>query len=551
MTKRIFRSICIVAITVFLAALVLILGVLYDHFSTVQANQLRMQTDIAAHGVEQNGMDFFEGLDIGDYRITWVNADGDVLYDSSTDTSDMENHGEREEINEALKNGYGESERRSETLMEHSLYCAKRLADGTVLRLSVAQSTVWVLVLGMLQPTCAVIIFALLLSLLLANRLSKKIVEPLNSLDLDKPLSDEGYDELAPLLRRIDSQQKQLRRQETRIQRKRMELEAVTGSMNEGLVLLNTEGQVLSINRAAAALLGTYTDCIGQNILEINRMPELYDLLNRSLEGERCETTVDLAGGRYQLDASPVISNEVVSGIALLMFDVTEKESSEQMRREFTANVSHELKTPLHSISGYAELLSNGMVKPDDVGTFAEKIYTEAQRMVHLVEDIIRLSRLDEGAEDMKREETDLYQLAAETVRSLEPVAEKAGVKLNLTGESVSICAIPQLVGAMIYNLCDNAIKYNRKNGRVNVNIALSGTEAVLTVKDTGIGIPPEHQTRVFERFYRVDKSHSKAVGGTGLGLSIVKHSARIHNARLELQSVVNEGTTVTVRFPK
>jgi len=550
-TKRIFRAICIVALSVFLAALVLIMGALYRYFSQVQKNQLRMQTELAAHAVEDQGVSYFEGFETEDYRITWVDNDGTVLYDSKSDSNEMENHLEREEIKEALEDGYGESSRYSSTLMERSLYAAQRLEDNTVLRVSIAQSTVLTLVLGMAQPICIVIIVAFVLSFVLASGLSKKIVKPLNELNLDDPLSNDDYDELSPLLRRIDSQQKQLREQALELNRKQDEFDAVTMSMNEGIILVNDKGKVLSINRAAANLLETDKSCIWQDILTINRTLEIQELLEKALNGESAEKIVELSGGEYQVDVSPVTSEDSVSGAVVLIFDVTEKERSEQIRREFTANVSHELKTPLHSISGYAELLTNGMVKPEHIGQFSEKIYSEAQRMIRLVEDIIHLSQLDEGASTMKYESVDLYNLAKENVHILSAAAEEAKVKLLLTGESVTTKGIPQLISGIIYNLCDNAIKYNRENGTVLIDVSSDNEGVCLSVADTGIGVPAEHQSRIFERFYRIDKSHSKEVGGTGLGLSIVKHAAKIHDAKIELHSVVNEGTTITVYFPK
>lgn len=551
MTKRIFRSICLVALIVFLACLVLIMGVLYGYFSGVQKDQLKMQTNLAAQGVTNEGSDYFEGLDTKDYRITWVDSDGTVLYDCQTDSAEMENHLEREEIQEAFEKGYGESERFSSTLMERSLYSAKLLEDGTVLRLSIAQNSILTLVLGMMQPICVVFAVAIVLSLILAYRVSKKIVKPLNELDLDEPLSNDGYDELSPLLRRIDSQQKQLKRQANKLQKKQDEFNAVTMSMNEGLILLNPQGTILSINRSAMELLDTDNYCIGKNILTVNRNLTLQEVLSGAVTGKRTEKVLEVHEGHYQVDASPVISDGAVSGIVLLFFDVTEKENAEQMRREFTANVSHELRTPLHSISGYAELIKNDMIEDKDIEPFASKIYFEAQRMSRLVEDIINLSHLDEGAADMEYEDTDIYAVAEKTLRSLEAEAESAKVALELLGESTIVRGIPQLLNGIVYNLCDNGIKYNRENGKLTVSIETRESEVLLSVRDTGIGIPSEHQSRIFERFYRVDKSHSKEVGGTGLGLSIVKHAAKIHDAKIDVDSTPGIGTVVTVHFHK
>ena len=550
MTKRIFRSICFVAIAVFLASLILIMGVLYSYFSGVQQRQLQMQLELAAQGVANEETAYFDDLKVRDYRITWIAADGTVLYDSDALSSDMENHLEREEIKEALATGYGESRRYSATLMDRSLYAAQRLEDGTVLRLSIAQSSILTLVLGMAQPISIVIVLAVVLSVVLAIRLSKNIVKPLNEIDLDHPLSNEGYDELAPFLRRIDSQQKQLRRQKTRLEQKQAELDIIIGSMSEGMVLLNEHGKIVSINPAAMALLGVEKSPVGADMLTVSRNLSLNDILRQTLQGQSVVETVSLETGQYQISASPIMSEGKVAGAALCFFDVTEKEKAEQMRREFTSNVSHELKTPLHSISGYAELLQNNMVKQGDIVPFAGKIYREAQRMTSLVEDILSLSHLDEGAEDMEWIEVDLYELAAKAIAGLEAEAKAAEVKMSLHGEYCSLHGIPQLLHSILYNLCDNAIKYNKNGGEVTVSVERQDADAVLTVSDTGIGIPAQEQARIFERFYRVDKSRSKEVGGTGLGLSIVKHAVLIHHGTIEVDSAVDEGTTITVRLP-
>lgn len=550
MTKRIFRSICLVALTVFLASVTLIVGVLYEYFSNVLQTQLKMQTGLAAQGVRNEGIAYFHDLKVTDYRISWIDMNGNVLYDSKSDIAEMENHLEREEIQQAIIKGYGESRRYSVTLTERSLYCAQKLEDGTILRLSISQRSILTLLLSMVQPFVFIVLIALFLSVVLAEWISKKIVKPLNEIDLDQPLSNEGYDELSPLLRRIDSQQKQLRAQKAKLIQKEDELNTIIGSMNEGMILLNQKGKIISINPAAGKLLDADTDCIGSDMLSLCRNLELQEILTKALHGEQGENTIRLHGESYQIDADPIISENTVKGAALFFFNVTEKEKAEQMRREFTANVSHELKTPLHSISGYAELLKNDMVKDEDKIPFAGKIYDEAGRMIRLVEDIISLSRLDEGADDMRRENIDLYALADKAVQSLEPQAEAAGVALKLTGVPAVLTGVPHLLYSVIYNLCDNAVKYNHKNGKVTVNIQNESSTVVLSVQDTGIGIAPEHQERIFERFYRVDKSHSKAVGGTGLGLSIVKHSVKVHHARIELKSLVGKGTTVTVTFP-
>ena len=551
MTKRIFRTIFFVAISVFLASALLFMTVLYDYFSAVEQNQLRTQLQLASQGVMNEGREYFDGLESQNYRITWIGTDGRVLYDSVSDADNMENHFEREEVKEALAEGYGESSRYSSTLTERYLYSAKRLPDGTIIRLAVTQNSLLALTLGMLQPIIVVFAIAVILSIILASRLSKKIVKPLNEINLDEPLSNDEYDELSPLLHRIDTQQRQIKRQKEELKRKQSEFEAVTGGMAEGIILLNQNGTILSINSAASKLLDTNSLAIGKDILSVNRSLALTKLLYKAENGEHAETIIEFGNEKYQFDASPVLSNNEVIGIVMLLLDVTEKEKAEQMRREFTANVSHELKTPLHTISGCAELLANGMVKSEDITDFSKQIYTEAGRMIRLVEDIIKLSHLDEGADNMKWEETNLFSIANSVIKVLTPEAKNAGIVVELRGESAAIYGIPQLLESIVYNLCDNAIKYNRKGGSVSVTVQDEKEFITLSVADTGIGIPVEHQKRIFERFYRVDKSHSKEIGGTGLGLSIVKHAARLHSAVIEIQSVVDGGTTVTVKFPK
>lgn len=550
MTKRIFRSICLVALAVFLASMVLIMGVLYEYFSDVQQAQLKMQTGLAAQGLDHEGLAFFRNFEVSDYRITWIAADGTVLYDSELNTAYMENHLEREEVVDALAKGCGESRRYSATLMERLLYSAQRLSDGTILRLSISQNSILTLLMGMTQPICMIFGIALVVSVSLAIQISKSIVKPINQMDLDNPMSNEGYDELAPFLRRIDSQQKQLRWQEAELYQMQKEISTIIGSMNEGMVLLNRRGKIISINSAAKRLLGAPPECIGEDMLSLCRNLDLQEILFKALEGEAGERRIELCGESYQIDANPITAENTTGGVALFFFNVTQKERAERLRREFTANVSHELKTPLHAIAGSAELLANGMVKDADRMDFYLRIQGEAQRMIHLVEDIIRLSHLDEGAGDMKREETEMYALAEDTVKILQAEMRRDDIVIVLHGEPAVIYGIPQLLQSIIYNLCDNAIKYNRPGGSVTVSVLERDNEVLLTVADTGIGIPLEHQARIFERFYRVDRSRSKELGGTGLGLSIVKHAARLHDAAIDLHSAVGEGTEITIHFP-
>ncbi len=550
MTKRIFRSILLVAAAVLLASFVLITGVLYDYFSNNQMEQLRAQTALAAQGVEKSGEGYFAGLGSHGTRLTWIAADGTVLYDSTATAAKMENHADREEVSSALKTGMGESTRYSTTLMERQLYCAQRLHDGTVVRLSCEQYTPLMLVLGMLQPVIVIAAAALAVSGVLASGLSKRIVRPLNELRLDEPDKIETYPELAPLTDKLRSQQNQLRAQEKELRQRRDEFDAATENMIEGLVLLNERGTILSINKSATKLLDISRYCVGKDILLLNNSRQMQELLGRVRSGEHCEMPVEHGGVSYTVYASPVVSGERVAGTVLLVLDMTEKEKAEKLRREFSANVSHELKTPLHTISGCAELLANGMVKPDDIPRFAAQIQSEAKRMITLVEDIIKLSHLDEGAGDMQRCDVDLAAIARTTVENLQSAAKAADVALSVNAcPAVIKNGIPQLLEAIVYNLCENAIKYNRPGGFVKVSVEKNADGTVLTVEDNGIGIPTEQQERIFERFYRVDKSHSKAVGGTGLGLSIVKHAAALHNAKISMHSAPDEGTSISVVF--
>lgn len=551
MTKRIFYSIMLAAIGVFLAVIVLFLLVLYDYFSGVSRSQLRVEAELAAKAVSAEGTAFFDGLQTDNYRITLISPDGAVLFDSETDADKMENHSEREEFKQALTEGYGESSRYSATLTERYFYCAKRLPDGNVLRLSAVQNSLLTLIMGMGSQICAILAVAAVLSAVLASRLSKRIVKPLSELDLDDPLNNDCYDELSPLLKKIDNQQKSLRRQSEELERKRIEFETITNGMSEGLILLDPNGAILSANSAAAGILDFKTNDLPKDILSVDRDLRLSELLNRTRNGEYSQMLRELHGRKYQFGASPVKSGANVSGAVLLLLDVTEKERSEQLRREFTANVSHELKTPLQTISGCSELMKNGMVKQEDIPEFSEKIFTEAQRMICLINDIIRLSRLDEGAVDMERVNVDLYTLSEDIISSLQAAAGSADVALNIRGEPAVIYGIPQLLHAIIFNLCDNAVKYNHRGGSVDITVKNDDNCVLLTVSDTGIGIPPECTERIFERFYRVDKSRSRSIGGTGLGLSIVKHAAQIHNAEIKIESSVGKGTSITVIFPQ
>ena len=549
MTKRIFRATLLVGVAVLIASLALVMGVLYSYFGRVQESQLRAELSLAAVGVEKNGTDYLRALQSHQYRITWVRADGTVVYDTQVDAETMENHAQRQEIQQALAAGEGESSRYSSTLLQKTVYYAQRLPDGTVLRLSAVRVTAGVLVLNMLQPILLVLAAALILSGVLAGRLARRITEPLNRLDLEHPLENDTYEELAPLLRRMEHQRRQIDRQMGELRQRSEEFDQITGSMNEGLVLLDEAGAILSINPAARRLLDADGDCVGQDFLTVDRDVTMSDALRQAAEQGHSEFRGERNGREYQFDVTRIQTEGRTAGTVLLVFDVTERAFAERNRREFTANVSHELKTPLQGIIGSAELLENGMVKQEDVPRFVGHIRAEAQRLVTLIGDIIRLSQLDEG-EPMPTEPVELLAVAREVAENLRSAAETRNVTVEVTGTPATVSGVRRLLYEIVLNLCDNAIKYNTEGGRVEVEVAQDGGTAAVTVRDTGIGIPPEHQSRVFERFYRVDKSHSKASGGTGLGLSIVKHAVQYHHGVIQLKSEVGKGTEIRVTFP-
>ena len=550
MTKKIFRSIVLVAAVVLLASLVVIVACMYRYSADAQERQIRDDLSLAAAGVSADGAEYLQKVAPSRFRLTWVAADGTVLYDTKADAGQLPSHADRSEIREALENGTGESTRYSATLLEKTLYYARRLDDGTVLRISVSRATVWVLVVGMLQPIVILLLIVLVLSAVLAKRLSKHIVEPLNELDLEHPLDNDSYEELAPLLGRISRQREQIDRQLRELQRKTDEFSQITRSMQEGLVLLDNHWTVLSINPAAQRLFGADAGCVGEDFLTVERSHEMSAAIEAAMQNGHSEFRLRKNGRIYQLDLTRIDSGGEVAGAVLLTFDITERENADQNRREFTANVSHELKTPLQGIIGSAELLKNGMVRPEDTARFVGHIRSEAQRLVTLIDDIIRLSQLDEG-DEMPTETVDLREIAQEAAEDLRGAAEKKHVSLSLEGEAAPVTGVRRLLYEIVYNLCDNAVKYNVDGGGVSIRVEQDGQTASVTVADTGTGIAPEHQGRIFERFYRVDKSHSKASGGTGLGLSIVKHAVQYHHGSIELQSAPGKGTTVRVFFPE
>ena len=556
MTKKIFRSILLAAVSVLLASLVIIMGCLYDYYKGVQEKQLRDELRLASYGVEAGGSGYLEQLaspyrfaSVADCRLTWIAADGKVLFDTHVPAAEMENHADRAEVREAMAEGESGGVRYSETLTERTLYYAQRLTDGTVLRISISQLTVFALAMGMLQPILLTAIIAAILSALLAHRMAKSIVAPLNRLDLDRPLENDAYEELSPLLGRIHQQHRQIEAQLRELRRKTEEFEQITENMSEGLVLLDRKGVILSINPAARAIFHASSACVGQDFLVVDRDHEINLAIQTALEGGHSEVRAMRNDREVQFDISRITADGAAAGTVLLAFDVTEQAAAERSRREFTANVSHELKTPLQSIMGSAELLENGLVKQEDLPQFVGVIRTEAARLVALVEDIIHLSQLDEGIAPAK-EEVNLLELADSAASALRERAEERRIDLSVTGKDAVVNGVRGFLYEMFYNLIDNAIKYNIDGGKVEVTVLTGDTAATVSVKDTGIGIPLEYQVRVFERFFRVDKSRSKASGGTGLGLSIVKHIAQYHHADLSLHSRIGEGTDISVVFP-
>ena len=553
MTRKIFQSMIAVVVSVLLLSLALITGVLYEHFESAMLDQMRTPASFVEQGVKEDGMKYLDEMSSSQCRITWIEADGTVKFDNRSDPGTMENHADRAEVKEALENESGTSIRRSSTLSEHTLYYAKRMQDGTVLRLAMSQRSVLFLMGGMISPVVFIFLAACALAGVLSYRVSKKIVKPLGSIDLQHPEQVETYDELSPFLQRIAAQNREIRSQMEEIRKQQQEFSMITENMSEGLFVVDRNYQILSYNRSAVRIFGMAPESVPENLLAVNRSEGFRSVVDSALKGRHAQENLELDGRVYQIIASPVCQQEDaldLVGAVILTLDVTEKEAQEQYRREFTANVSHELKTPLTSISGIAEIIRNGIVRPEDIPHFAGKIYDESQRLITLIGDIIKLSRLDENQVPMERESVDLLETARDVVQQLASVARKNGVTLVTNGSHGVVNGVRQVLGEMVYNLCENAVKYNRPGGRVWVDVRQAADHVELCVKDTGIGIPAAEQGRIFERFYRVDKSHSKAVGGTGLGLSIVKHGAALHHATIHVDSEPGEGTAITLTFP-
>lgn len=550
MNKKIFRASFFTSLLVLLVSFVLIFSVLFNHFENQIFNELKSEEGYISYALEKEGISFFDNFTDSNKRITLIASDGTVLADTSAGALQLENHGDRKEVKDALQYGSGMSSRYSDTLMQKTLYYATKQTDGTILRVSTTQSSVVNILLSLLQPLIFIIFAALVVSLFLSYRTSQAIIKPINALNLDNPTDNEEYEELSPLLKKISAQKKTIGKQIKEAERKQEEFKLITENMSEGLLVIDKDANVLTYNQAAMHLLEIHEVPHG-SVLMLNRTKGFREVIEKALNGVRAQSDITLDEHSYNLIANPVYENEKIIGAVMVIIDVTESVHREQLRREFTSNVSHELKTPLTSISGFAEIMKAGGTPDDTVIDFSTSIYDEAQRLISLVSDIMKISELDEKSMQLESKKIDLLEISNDIVKRLKPLADKNNITVNIIGQSAYISGTRKILDEMIYNLCDNAIKYNKKNGTVDIIINVTDSNTSLTVRDTGIGIPKSEQGRVFERFYRVDKSHSKLVGGTGLGLSIVKHGAAYHNAEIRLESIEDKGTSVTVSFCK
>ena len=550
MNNKIFKSSFLTTLVVLIATIALIMGVLFDFFEDQIQKEIENEAEYLAQAVENEGIQFFDSFDVNENRITLISADGTVIFDNQIDAASLDNHAEREEIKQAMETGSGISTRYSKTLTEKTVYYALKLSDNNILRVSTDQYTVVTILLGMVQPLLIVLIIAFVLTIILSSRVSKAIIKPINELDLDCPENNETYEELTPLLKKISIQKQIITKQLSEAHQKQEEFNLITENMNEGFLVIDKNTNILTYNSAALKLLGVESTEL-KPVLSVCREKNFRDAVDLVLSGEKSVNMMERLGRTYRIIANPVFENDSVIGAVIIIIDVTEIEKGDEMRREFTANVSHELKTPLTSISGFAELMKNGDVAGETVVDFSKSIYCEAQRLISLVNDIIKISELDEGNFLAENERVDLYDLAGEIIERLKSEAAKKNISFSLIGSQVEVLGVPKILDEMLYNICDNAVKYNKENGTVDIIINQTDKKVNVIVRDTGIGIPQEHQQRVFERFYRVDKSHSKKVGGTGLGLAIVKHGAIYHNAEIKLESEENKGTTITLTFDK
>ena len=551
MFKKIFRSSLLTAMIVLLASIFLIMGILHGIFENQLEDQLQKETAFVATAIENEGISYFDNLSKDGDRVTLIDKDGTVLADSQVDVSKLENHGDREEVKQAETEGRGQSVRYSSTMTEKTVYYAQKLDNGQILRISADQFTIVTILLGISQPIAIVVIAAIVLSLILSTNVAKHIVEPINDLDLDEPMENTVYDELSPLLRKIAHQNSTIEEQLKEARQKQEEFRIITDNMSEGFIVIDNQMKILTYNAAALKLFGAEQKT-PENILALSRSKPFRDAIYKSLDGEHSQAEMTTDERVYSIISNPVYDTEQeVIGAVIVVIDITEISRREQLRREFTSNVSHELKTPLTSISGFAEIMKLGGTDEATVVDFSRSIYDEAQRLISLVSDIIKLSELDDGTIEYEPETVDLYTLSLEIASRLSPQAQEKKIHFTVNGEKAEITGVRKILDEIIFNLCDNAVKYNRSGGDVKVSVKNSADTVTVTVSDTGIGIPTVQQDRVFERFYRVDKARSKSIGGTGLGLSIVKHGVMYHNAQISLESKENEGTTVVINFPK
>ncbi len=551
MTKKIFKSIMLVCSVVFVLGLAFVLGILYRYMGKEIGDELLKEAYYLAPGVESQGEDYLEKIRTKNSRVTYIDTDGTVLYDSEANASQMEDHSQREEVVEAARQGAGEAQRTSTTLSEKTIYYALRLSDGKILRVSSTQYSVFALVYQMIVPVLWVLLLMMVLSGIFASKISKKIVEPVNDLDLEHPEENQAYEEVAPLLSKIHKQNRQIKEQLEIARQQQEEFSIITENMQEGLLVIDAYTMILSGNSSVWRLFKVKNPKTGESVYSLNREEEFRKVIEKVLEGIHGDTILKIDGESVRLIANPVNRDRETVGAVLLLLNVTEKVERENLRREFSANVSHELKTPLTSISGIAEIMEDGFVRPEDIKSFAGRIYKEAQRLIQLVEDVIKISQLDEGEVPFEWQKEDLYGISRDVFENLKERAEQQNIHLYISGDRVIACTVRPILEEVLYNLCDNAIKYNKEGGTVNLLLSEERDMVKVVVKDTGIGIPKEDQNRVFERFYRVDKSHSKEIGGTGLGLSIVKHGVTFLRGTLELVSEEGEGTEITITLPK
>ena len=551
MTKKIFKSIMFVCALVLAVGLAAVMGILYSNFDGQMRKELSKEAAYLAYGVEQQGLDYLKNIKDKSARITYIDQDGTVLFDNEADVSEMKNHSDRTEFQKAEKYGAGESSRYSDTLSEKTIYYALRLKDGTVLRVSGTQDSVLALVENLIFPLCGLLCLMLILSGIMASAISKRIVKPINELDLESPEENRIYEELSPLLSKIHRQNREIQNQLELAKQQQEEFALITENMQEGLIVIDKYTMILSANSSAWNLFHMDRVRQGESVYCLDREEEFRHAIEQVLSGEHTELVLKLNGSDIQLIANPVIRDKKTEGAVVLLVNVTEKLERESLRREFSANVSHELKTPLTSISGFAEIMQGGLVKCEDIPQFAGRIYKESQRLLQLVEDVIQISQLDEEKTSYVWEPVDVYQVCKNAFESLKEKAKRLNVHLYICGERMKMEAVRTLLEEAVYNVCDNAIKYNRNDGSVSVFLTQTAQEIQIVVKDTGVGIPKEDQDRVFERFYRVDKSHSKEIGGTGLGLSIVKHAVGALKGSVILRSEEGNGTEICMKFPK